>query len=684
MLLQKEWDLTNMFFKGVLTMSDFDLNNTLPDGDEKPLSTSPDAQISDDHSLKEKIKIIDAKLFQETYDFISKRDLNQTKISNTKKEEYKDIIFTDHGIRHIESVDKIVGEYAYKCNIELNNTESIILFLSVWLHDIGMYDEIYQDIYSKKEYRINEIREKHELTAAKYIQKYGINDDNIMAELFKRLKMVNRNNLINTICNIIKYHRRKFDITQISPNRYFNEKVRADLLASLLRIADTLSIDSNRFDKYLYMAQRLSGDLDRESMFHWMKSYLISAIYLDNDYDKMVIRVVVDLPAQQGFTTVSENTEKIRLRIYKEIEDDLIEVNKIFFRYKEIKAFKSVNVVCDYVTGIEDDIEKDIRTVISDLDIIMSPNSSFAIIKALENIADIKSDELDKYFTYLENESQSTCKTGIYNIVKILRKVKPLAIKDKIIELESLRKEAKLKINEKAKTSAYLSSVKHIFLFGYSQMVIDLLSYYFNVYCYDKVRDVEFYVFDCTVKTRYSSSNSIDYHDGINYSNALVNALTYNSLGENKYAYKVNILPDSVFSTLISHIRTKNIDKESCLLLTGANGIYVDKSTIIKKDPTNDLISKIEVKDINEKWGYIFHSTGHHSMISIANSNGIPITVVVDKIKFSDELKSSLEMKHIGADDASSCWIPLALKNYEHMKKVISDLPILSKMRFHW
>lgn len=588
-----------------------------------------------EYSLSQKVKLKNPTLVNAVEELIGNLTEDQQ-----KNNQYGNDFYTPHGKEHCISVDKIVDELVTKSSIVLSNTEEVVLYLSVWLHDIGMYDKIAKE--SCENGRCNstdpaffdEKRKKHEEIAAWYLH----SNRSDITKIYKvcGINENSFNNLVNTLCTIIKFHRSKYPMNTCPTERYLgNNVIRVDLLAALLRFADTLNIDSTRFESQRYRILRIVGNIDWDSRSHWIKSYIISSIFLD--FEKKIIRIIMDLPNNKNITP--EQTNKISSKIQKEIEDDLIEVNTVFFKHN-IDFYQLVDIQCEYILGMDQNIEKDIESVLLDLDVSMSPNTSSTIDLTLETIDNMLKrcgdqniiNDVKDFIKYMQDMcKRNLCHVAVNNALTQINEVINLYsgdnqttisyLKCKIRQIKKLRREAKKVIQNNADV---LKGVEHFFLFGYSQMVIDLLAHYFKT---RPNESADFYIFECASKTRYSRGN-IEYHDGRHY------ALQLMKNGLNK----VQIMPDITFATLANElIKQEKLTKNNGLLLFGSNGIGIyptDAVAIIPDEKNYSTIKEIYKINNGKPWGKISHSAGHLGMCWIAQKMDIPIKVVADGFKF--------------------------------------------------
>ncbi|MEO5378326.1 MAG: hypothetical protein H7832_11180 [Magnetococcus sp. DMHC-6] len=551
--------------------------------------------------------------------------------------------FTPHDDSHCLSVEKMVNLLIEKCDISLTDTEKFILYLSVWTHDVGMLENIAKTIMNRS-YSVEERRDKHDEISAKFLNedptfKKIFTDENISEGLFKAFT--------NNINIISKFHRRANHIIECPKERYIDDAIiKSRLIASLLRLGDTLHVDTSRFNKKLFSLLQF-GNFDRLARLHWLKSYIVSSIYLD-EFSGTVV-VLVDLPAPKDEKDENaEQVERLKNIIKDNILEDLIETKVVFKEYK-LDFFDTVEVRIHSCPGYSDNERNDIIGIMNDLDIILSPNTSRVMRKAIESIRSIIDIKYDKYEIFYNQLNQllinlnrisesKPCHVGLKKIIKKFSLIftqfqKPQdRINNNIIEeynkllselISDLERDSGINIKYEKNSIHYpeishrnnserkvnLSQIKYIFLFGYSEMVIDFL--YANRMISD---EVYIYVFECSGKRKFSITNNIEYNDGIKYATELAK----------KGFKKIHLLPDTSFASLLNdpniisefnpNIIDKRINDKNSILLFGTNGI-----------------------DHDESCG---HTSGHLMMINTANTvkdNGIPVIIIASRFKKVDQ-----------------------------------------------
>ena len=549
--------------------------------------------------------------------------------------------FTPHDGSHCRSVEKIVKALINKSRIRLSDLEKFLLFTAVWTHDIGMLEVIARD-YLDITYSADEKRAIHELISAWFLYQ-----DEGIKNIFKG-KGISDNliqNYINTITIISKFHRRKYDIEKCPKIRYIKgEPIRTKLIAALLRLGDTLHVDSTRYDRRLYNILQI-GHFDRTARLHWLKSYVVSTVHLD--INTQTIFVLVDLPDpdgnSNGFSNQEENgvlrqrltesAERLKFILSEDILED-VNVVKDVFKEEGLPFYESVKVNINLCPGMPKNLRDEIYDILNDLDIVLSPNTSRVMRKALASISSLSNMKFRNYehfynqtrqlIAHLEKiYQQRQCHIGLKKIIEELKDIfkkfpgSETQIQtefgsvpnQKIADFQNQLKTLSSNVTEKRvkaikaiekKAPNILSDIKHVFLFGYSEIVLNFLKAVGGTFR----RKVNLYVFECSGKRRFSVTNRPEYNDGVYYALSLAKA-----------GFKrVSLLPDTSFPSLLVDLqrnKKSKLNKNKAVLLFGANGIC-------------------------EKDKSCGHTSGHLMMAIVAKEFNIPLYVITDKFKFGD------------------------------------------------
>ena len=495
--------------------------------------------------------------------------------------------YTPHDASHCLAVEKMVKTLIAKSEVKLSDLENFILFSAVWTHDLGMFHNIATEFFNVQNIPIRSpqiIRDIHDEISAWRVSSEGGEILRIPSERGdKKSKSAVDNMLRNyayTINVISQFHRMTTDIKDCPRERFLKEeKIRARLLACLLRLGDTLHVDSSRFDRRLYDMLQI-GQLDRSARLHWLKSYVVSNVYLDPKNETVFINI--DLSAynkssQSNEVGWEESSKNLQTVIINGVLEDVLAVRETFMEYG-MPAYSLVKPNVAYVPGYSKKDTKDLAGVINDLGIAFSPNTSKVIEKALDSVTSLCNTDFersDHYYTQMnqlilylqEMRVFRPCHVGLGKIIKGVSEAFELPIGDhRDVTNAQVKKSQKAiagVINEIRKTRGgcaqglygkckdnlrELEGVENIILFAYSEMVTKFLEEYGKHHPSWK-RKLKLFVLECSGKRRLASDNSIEFSDGLYY-----------ALQLSKHNFKnIHLLPDTSFGSLVYNFNNKHL-----------------------------------------------------------------------------------------------------------------------------
>ncbi len=549
-------------------------------------------------------------------------------IYERNRQTYGDLpYYTPHGPEHYQSVEdlihKIISGYSYK---KISIKERYYLLAAAWLHDLGMLPYVCSVVY-KDEPPLpeNEIRKRHHVTSEKYIignwfeLKIDENDKEILGKLSR-------------------YHRRieKFDTN----DDYFlveKESFRLTLLGSYLRLADSLDIGASRTPSEPY-AICLAYDIPEDSKLHWIKSKLVNGIYINSDDHTITIQFKCpnkkDVEGMLDLKTAGEKIDSIINLVTENLRDELASVINIITRYG-FSYFLDIKVKKAYV-GLDNQMLNDLRELVINYDIMMSPSASRLIEIILVTISNILGYALIKgsapmeFFRVPKNDvksitkkaknfinsieknilSNKPCHFGIRNLISVCKSIinelgNSHTIQAVIKKIDSLyqkhhdsrqqiRSNAKLFFNDILK-DAKKNAIFNVLLYGYSELATKaicglrdlLIEKHYNLKDSKDTyggpleakisQQIRLFICEGQPKTQTTYNDRLIYHDGSLYSYYLWQRGFNNII----------IIPDILAGTIMDKI---NID----FIVLGANGVTKD---------------------------YFTHSAGHLSIVNLALAN---------------------------------------------------------------
>jgi hypothetical protein len=475
---------------------------------------------------------------------------NAKRYLKAEEEQNSDIdYFTPHGYIHSAAVEAIVNTMLKNCSnqscyadtLHLTELEKFLLSASIWTHDLGMIAKIAKEYYDdcKDSYSIRKTRDDHDKISAwnlskKYRQIFLGGCQSLDGEIEDEFKDKTLESYVHVINLIIKYHRRKTDIEECPDEIYLGEdQVRCRLLACFLRLGDTLNIDSSRYDSKRYDFL-LYGDFDRESRLHWLKSCIISNIYLDAKNQQAIVNI--HLPeisgcdkGKKGIDEQEKDDERnLKEMIKREIDEDLVAVRETFRRYS-LPIYVKTGIVVSRIPGFDKNMRSDIAGLLSDLDLKSSLTSTQVIDESLASIYHLGNMnnyqykkfyyQFDQLIRHLESvHEERPCHVGVMKIIDGTRAVfQGLPNKDstevqssdvecaqkKLMILYYKIREMRKKAKEEILTSRnvrFLEDVQNIFLFGHSSAIRDLLKKHAEESNRNIWENDDIYVFECAGK----------------------------------------------------------------------------------------------------------------------------------------------------------------------------------------
>ena len=565
------------------------------------------------------------------------------------KQQTKPSYYTPHSASHCLAVEKIIKALIEKSKAKLSDLEKFVLFSATWTHDLGMFHTVaddflqHQNIKEENRHSLQTIRDMHDKISAwhlssNYTKIFGLQSDKKEPADEVAVDNVLRN-YAYSINVISRFHRMKEDINDCPKERFVKgERIQTRLLAALLRLGDTLHVDSSRFDRRLYDVLQI-GQFDRSARLHWLKSYVVSNVYLDIENETIIVNI--DLPdfaesSVKDKADWEESVKSLQDTIISDIFDDVLAVGDVF-REHGLRAYAMVKPNVSLVPGYPSKDGEEIAGIINDLGVAFSPNTSKVIDKALNSITSLCNVEfgreaeyfykqMDQLLSYLKDILKARpCHVGLAKIIEAagteLRESWPNqpfgeitkaqirqsqdAISAKLTQLGEEREKNLEKLYENCKSNL-LKDIENVILFAYSEMVIRFLHEYGNHHPLWKEK-VKFHVLECSGKRRLKSNDNIEYSDGLYYAFQL-----------SRRGFKnVMLLTDTSFGSLAFDIKQDLIEQ----------GQIKQEQKI-----TNSLVL-FGVNGISKRDGACGHTSGHLMIAIVAEYFKIPVWVVGDSFK---------------------------------------------------
>jgi translation initiation factor 2B subunit (eIF-2B alpha/beta/delta family) len=532
--------------------------------------------------------------------------------------------YTPHGPKHCQAVEDLIHKLIFGDNYtKMSLKERFYLLASAWLHDLGMLPYVCSVVYKEEfPFSVNEIRKRHHVTSQKYI-----------VENWFDLKINESDKEI--LGKLSRYHRR---IEKLDPNDenflVGTESFRLTLLASYLRLADSLDIGASRTPSEPYTIC-LAYDIPEDSKLHWIKSKLVNGIDINSENHTITIQFKCpnrqDIEGIIDLKIANEKIDSIINLVTEDLQAELSSVINIITRagfsyFLDIKEKRSYG-------GLDRQMLNDLRELVINYDIMMAPSASRLLEIILITIANIlgfsliKKEEPAEFFKAHKKEliiikekvanflssveinilSSRPCHLGLRNLIKECKHINSNLKGDSSLKTEikkindifqnhhiarkNIRSNSKIFfskiLSERSENTSY-----NLLLYGYSELATKaicglrdfLLKRHFDIEDPKMAYNGQFEssisemirIFICEghPKTQTSYNDRLIYHDGSQY------AFYLRARGFNN----IIIIPDIISGTIIENIP---ID----FIVLGANGITRD---------------------------FFTHSAGHASIVNLA------------------------------------------------------------------
>lgn len=493
--------------------------------------------------------------------------------------------FTAHDHSHSEKVlENIFNLIPEKEENKIKEHEWFVLLASAWLHDIGMKPGLFDSTTgiptTREEYL--RLRDTHHERSAEFIKKT------------KTLKLeFDEKSAIKRLCI---YHRKKEPIEKCKNIR---DDYRCQMLASILRIADSMHIDRTRVGEYIGLYDFfLTLKIPISSELHWIKSFCIGDIkYYPAEKEIKIYFYLDDEEPLSGQDILIQHVKD-------EIEEEVDSCKQILIK-NNILPITKVSHEADEPP--DEDFIVRIKQVISHLSTEYAASSSELcdiVIETIQFILEEKSIKKEEAIhlldLYLKNDVNDLCinkpcntllKKIYYGIDGILAKKDSDTEKEEQVLsfLNDFQNDRSDRIRRMAENSqALFNDPGSILLFSYSSSVVTALK---NIPD-DIKQETTIYVCECSNKNRYNYNQKLIHCDAKQYCKSLAS----------EGFKKIFMIPDILSGTIINEGKISKV-------LFGA----------IVIDPKAKMIGD---------------TAGHYSIIQAAKNTDVPIYVLADGYKF--------------------------------------------------
>lgn len=534
--------------------------------------------------------------------------------------------YTPHGVSHSQKLEKLLdvllpGEESVKVNKIFNDKERFLLLAAIWLHDIGMYPQLFNDDPNPATWNSNDLEEWDREVLRKT---HHERSERYILENFENLNL--EKDEYRHLAFICRYHRR----SQKLPTKHVDKNIL--LITAYLRLLDAFHIPDRPSPTELNKLRTfLAYGMDPISKFNWYRSFYVSKIESSPTELKLTIKFV--LP--QEWKDKEEKMSPLVRAIETDLRDELDAVKDILIEGK-VKYDLPAYIYVDHsfeltpLTPQELDELESLLAIIELFDPTISPNSGELIkivLDGLEKCVDInKVDPSIKALrTYHQNIlykllEHRSCHVYLWKVYEwIDNQMREFSNTSSTAKKEELLKNVQIMIKalkEKRKDlndelpRAVLNALKInnndvIFVYGYSNSVVAVLGALRD----DVKKNIEVVVCECSPKTKHRYDNKLIYCDGIQYLRKL----------KEKGIEKIYYVPDISASNLFS------------------KGILFSKS-IKKGSEVKEKIKKITkvffgANGIDKNTGEVAHALGHLAIADMAKKHQIPVYVIAESMK---------------------------------------------------
>ncbi len=547
--------------------------------------------------------------------------------------------YTPHGLSHIQGVEASID---YLCTFvpearKLSRLELELLRFCAWAHDLGMIRSIadtYQQTFTEPATDLDTLRKEHDKASAHFLQ---ATVPNLLKQIHKELNvgaesktkgMVrdemleqlvdagyeataahveffrndenlerwgnNAGSLAHTVALIARYHRRAEPIDRAHVLRHFlGEPVRVRFLAALFRLADALHVDRTRFEQSGYDMLADSPQFTEESRVHWIKSFIVSSIRIDEE--EHTVHVQADIPAEmdgrKGRAGIpSDRLESMLTYIVNDLKDDVVSVSRILLK-EGMPSILGVTYDVHEIPAMQ--YPQDVRTALNHLLAMSSPNTSRLATIALDVLRwhlddsaehnqsiGVLEKKIDRQIASLHEQLNGRpCHETLWKIHDLLSSVRTAAktqfpmlhqhagewrtlyalLEGVHVTFTAQRNKVKDE-KEKQHLIELFQNCSDIIVYGYSEQVLLLLKALKNRF----ETPPTIHVLECRTKTTYAAGGDLVYLDGQLYARAVVKDVHYPG--------RVTLEPDAALARILAGVEP---DKRAVVLL-GSNAIYPD------------------------------------------------------------------------------------------------------------
>lgn len=297
--------------------------------------------------------------------------------------------FTPHGVEHCRAVEDLIQKLIIhkKPNepssiLSLSEKERFCLSACAWLHDIGMLPSVFRTIYPTEQKTASIIREKHHITSSKFIVEY-----------YSRCGVDEKDKeLLSLICH---FHRRRENISNCHEEFIIGLSdpksiIRTRLLASYLRLADSLHVDISRVPSKEY-ALCLTYSIPPDNKLHWIRSQIVNGIAINCEDHEITVSFKTQHYDDSGTEKLSKEfytkLDSIIKLVLSDLREELASVTNVLLKYG-ISYFLNIKGI-ETTVYMTNQMKNDLNELVLNYDIMEHPSASRLLVMIISTIINL-------------------------------------------------------------------------------------------------------------------------------------------------------------------------------------------------------------------------------------------------------------------------------------------------------
>lgn len=565
--------------------------------------------------------------------------------------------FTPHDPGHFERVERIIHELIPSSNWHLlSPIERLLLALSAWTHDIGMNSRVGKPDTAQGEDSEAARRRRHAELSAEWVMdnsgSLGLSESTTRA-----------------LAELGLYHTRKYSILDCPSSISCDfTAVRLRLLASYLRLADAIDVSRDRvareeFIQFSVLSRLATGVID-ETLFHWIKSFVVSSIDIRRDTQSICVNFEVP---EKHRDQLGDNYAILERIVLNELREELQTVEETLDE-GGLSSFHRVLKGNERVVpgALKMHWPDSLPRVINYVKLTLSPNATELTNAAISLIEDAKNSGRDRESLLISLEQAvrtlerlletRQCYNALHRLKNVIVNTRAAlnldtqgynyaaqALNQKLASIATrLRRNDDLRryfgdaIQNKSIIDGQRESLG-FFLFGCSGSVAQALL----CKTLDRFK-ISIWIAECRPKSQHGAYNTAKYLDAERY----VEMLASRFGSDYPSRVQIRIIPDASVGTLFERARKPNVLEADRIdaVLFGVNGIYYDPEVCVA------------------------HTAGHLSISLVAKEYCLPVIALGNTLKIMERPLDKWE-----ESQRSTLWLTSDVALRERLKKLGLD-----------